>query len=291
MPHAREGFFEAGEEVALGAALEDFRDKGAAWAQHGRCKSKGLLGQRDDAQMVGRGMAGRGRRHVAQDEIGGAAERRPDALGRGGVAEIALEQGRARDRVGCQQIDADHRAAVLAGADPGGSDLGPAARGAAEIDNAHPGPQQMKPLVELDQLKRGARAIAQTVRLGDKRVVELAVEPFGRGGLAPPGAPYLDGERPRTATLHATSHQVTSSRSTPSAYASFFIVAVVPLRAPVSSCDKEVKFNPARVASARCVRPRYSRQTLTGLAPARRRSTISAGTVSWLRVDRKSTRL
>ena len=38
-------------------------------------KANAVLGQRDDAQMVGRGMAGRRRRHVAEHQVGRAAER------------------------------------------------------------------------------------------------------------------------------------------------------------------------------------------------------------------------
>src|SRR5207302_3068476 len=120
----------------------------------------------------------------------------------------------------------------LIGAHPRRGDLRPAARGAAEIDEPHPRPQQTKPVVELDQLKGGARSIPKAVRLGDKGIVELAIEPFGGGGLAP--ARMFDAHGKGSAIPGAAPrHQIRSSRSTPSASASFFIVAVVPLRAPV----------------------------------------------------------
>ena len=82
-------------------------------------KPKGVLGQRDDAQMVGRGMAGRRRRHVAQHHIGRAAERRADALGGGGIAEIAGQQG-ARRPIGsvAVEVDADDFAARVRRAAP-----------------------------------------------------------------------------------------------------------------------------------------------------------------------------
>src|SRR5205807_9144164 len=125
----------------------------------------------------------------------------------------------------------------LIGAHPRRGDLCPAARGTAEIDEPHPRPQQTKPVVELDQLKGGARSIPKAVRLGDKGIVELAIEPFGGGGLAPPGMPYFDGKRP-AAPAFAARHHVRSSRSMLRDSASFFIVAVVPLRAPVSICER-----------------------------------------------------
>src|SRR4051794_2940721 len=51
----------------------------------------------------------------------------------------------------------------------------------------------MKALVELDQLERGARPIAEPVRLGDIGIVELPRQPFGRGRFAP--ARPLDADR------------------------------------------------------------------------------------------------
>src|SRR5437660_722650 len=83
--------------------------------------------------------------------------------------------------------------------------------------------------------KGGARAVAEAVRLGDKGLVELAVEPFGGGGLAPPRA--FDAHGKGSAIPGAAArHQIRSSRSMLRDSASFFIVAVVPLRAPVSIC-------------------------------------------------------
>ena len=68
---------------------------------------------------------------------------------------------------------------VLFRADPLGRDLAPAARRAAEIDHAQAARQQVKALVELLQLERGARAVALLPRLGDIGVVELPRQPIG----------------------------------------------------------------------------------------------------------------
>ena len=64
-------------------------------------------------------------------------------------------------------------------------DLRPAAGRAAEIDDPAAGRQQMKALVELDQLEGGARAIAEPLRLGDIGIVQLPRQPFGRGRFPP----------------------------------------------------------------------------------------------------------
>ena len=102
-------------------------------------KANAVLGQRDDAQMVGRGMAGRGRRHVAEHEIGRAAERLADLAGGGGVGEIALQHRRAGDRVGRVQVDADD--------------------GAAPVRPARPRPASSRPAHSRDR-RRGGRAPA-----------------------------------------------------------------------------------------------------------------------------------
>src|SRR5262249_32977798 len=67
-------------------------------------------------------------------------------------------------------------------------DLAPAPWRRAEIDHAHPGPQEMVLVVDLGELEGGAAAIAPALRLLDIRIVELALEPAGRGELAPLGS-------------------------------------------------------------------------------------------------------
>ncbi len=172
MAHLGEGVFERGEQGALGAALKDLGDKPAARPEDRLGKSKCVLGQGDNAQMVGRGVPRRRRRHVAQYEVGRAAERHANGIGGGGIAEIADEKARPGNRVGRVEVDTDHDGVPLYG------DLGPAAGSAAEIDDTPAGRQEMKAGVELDQLEGGARAKPLPLRLGDKRVVELAFQPF-----------------------------------------------------------------------------------------------------------------
>ena len=151
--------------------------------------------------MVGRGMAGRRGCHVAQHQIGGAAERGADLSYRFGVAEVALEERCAGQRIGLGQIDADDCRAGLS------RDLTPAARRAAEIDNPRASRQQMKTRVELLQLEGGARPVALAARLGDVRIVQLPRQPIGRGRLAAPGASHPDRQLPPAAAAGCLRHQ------------------------------------------------------------------------------------
>ena len=91
---------------------------------------------RHDAQMIGLRMAGRGSGHVAHDEIGRPAEQRAQALGRVRVEEIELQDLGSFDRLHGREIDGDDMAPALAGLAALDGDLGPAAGGGAEIDDA-----------------------------------------------------------------------------------------------------------------------------------------------------------
>src|SRR5438105_908292 len=97
-----------------------------------RCEGEGVLGESDDAQVVGRGMAGRRRRHVAQHDVGEAAERLAGRRWDGGVANVAGENCGAQQRRGRGKIDADDNSVP---ADARDGDLRPAARCTAEIDD------------------------------------------------------------------------------------------------------------------------------------------------------------
>ena len=90
------------------------------------------LDQAHGAQMVGLRMADRVGGHVGEDEVGRPAERLPEPVRRGIVHEVHLQDGRAVDRVGRQQVDADDRRLrrLLA------HHLGPAAGRDAEVDDA-----------------------------------------------------------------------------------------------------------------------------------------------------------
>jgi hypothetical protein len=77
--------------------------------------------------VVGRRVAGRRRRHVAEHEVGRSAERGDDGSLDLGLAEIALDQHRAGDRLGRRQVDADDDAAAPDRV------LRPPARRAAEV--------------------------------------------------------------------------------------------------------------------------------------------------------------
>jgi len=69
MAHLGENPFELRQQCALGPAVKYFGNKSAARTQDFRSDRERRLGQRHDPQMVGRGMAGGRRGHVAQHDI------------------------------------------------------------------------------------------------------------------------------------------------------------------------------------------------------------------------------
>ena len=93
-------------------------------------------------------MAGGVGRHVGEHHVDRPAEQRLEAVGSVVVGEVADEVGRARDRVHLEEIEADDLAAGLFRVDLLDRDLGPAARRAAEIDDALAGFQQVEAGVE-----------------------------------------------------------------------------------------------------------------------------------------------
>src|SRR5271166_7009450 len=102
--------------------------------------------------MVGRGVTGRRWRHIAQDDVGEAAEGQRDHVARRRIANVRAQQGGPEHRRGLGEVDTDDDAAVgtvFATSDyPLDRYLGPAARRTAEIEDTLAGPQQPISLVE-----------------------------------------------------------------------------------------------------------------------------------------------
>ena len=76
-----------------------------------------------------------------------------------------------------QQIDRDHLALAVGGADAFGRDLAPAAGRGAEIDHRDALLEEMVLVVDLDQLVGRARAIAVALGLRHIGIVELPLQP------------------------------------------------------------------------------------------------------------------
>ena len=132
--------------------------------------------------MIGGAMAGGGRGHVGQHQIGLAAQRLFQHLRHAFVHKIALEDFDPGDRLHRQNVGGDDLAAA---AKPLRGDLAPAARRRAEIEHQRAGPQQMEFAVEFFQLERRARTVAFGLRRGDVRIVKLALKPAGGRSGAP----------------------------------------------------------------------------------------------------------
>ena len=125
------------------------------------------------------------------------------------------------DWVHLQEIDGDDPSPALVRANARRRNLAPAARRGAKIDDALAPFQHLVLVVDLDELVSRARPVAFAARLGDIGIVELALEPAGRGDRALAG--HLDPrlERPSAfAARAARRHQRSRGRRcgpTPSA--------------------------------------------------------------------------
>jgi hypothetical protein len=97
----------------------------------------------------------------------------------------------AGDRLDGQQIDADDGART-----PLQRHLGPAARGRAKVQNAHPLLDDMEAVVELDELEGGTRPPTLLLRRRDIGVIQLARQPALRGDAAACRLLQLDRETP-----------------------------------------------------------------------------------------------
>jgi hypothetical protein len=156
--------FELRQQRAFGAALERFGDKGAPGFKNLRGDGECRLGERDNSQVVGRGVAGRRRRHVTQYDIGRAAEFGLDGRRDSCVLNIGPQDRGSGYRRGLSEIDPDDRAAR---ADALDGDLGPAARRATEVDHPAARQQQPKTVVQFDQFEGRARPVTEPLRLCD----------------------------------------------------------------------------------------------------------------------------
>ena len=84
----------------VGAALKDLGEEGAARRQHDFGDIERGLDKRNDAEVVGGAMAGRGRRHIRQEYVGAdAVQRGEDTFGGIRLADVELEQLDAWDRL------------------------------------------------------------------------------------------------------------------------------------------------------------------------------------------------
>ena len=77
--------------------------------------------------------------------------------------------------------------------------------GGAEVDHGHAGLQEAELVVDLQELERGARAIARGLRLGDIGIVELPLQPEFRRQFALAGGLDLDVQATGGVFRHLTS--------------------------------------------------------------------------------------
>ena len=180
------------EDAALGPALKHFRHERPPRRQRLDREVQRQIGQRHDPQMVGIGVPRRIGRHVRQHQIGFPAHQPRQAPRHRVIHEIPLHDGRARDRIDREQVDADHlRGPAL------DQNLRPAARRGAKVDAAQPAADEMETLIQLDQLERRARAVALLLCRPHVGVIELARQPFLRRRRPPARGAQRDGQAAR----------------------------------------------------------------------------------------------
>src|SRR4029079_3673230 len=80
-------------------------------------------------------------------------------------------------------------------------DLAPASLLPPGNEHGHARPEEVVLVVYLDKLERRARAVTPPLRLLDVRIVELALQPAGRGDLAALRRAQLHGELAAAAPL------------------------------------------------------------------------------------------
>ena len=127
--------FQPGEQLMLGAALDDLGEKGAALGQNLAGEIGGEFDKADDAQLIGFLMPGRIGRHVGKDDIGLAAEPLHKLLRRILGEKIHDLELDARQRLHVEKIDADDPAFALLRANLARRHLRPAAGRRAKIDD------------------------------------------------------------------------------------------------------------------------------------------------------------
>src|SRR5215472_7980264 len=140
--------------------------------------------------MVGRGVSRCRRRHIANHDVGQATELGFDDGCDGRIVNIGAQDLGSGDRWGLRKVEADDDLSSVTYSDALDRDLGPAARRAAQIDDPAAAPQQPETIIQLDQLEGCTRPVAEPLRSGDIRVVQLTGEPLCRRRLAPARAVY-----------------------------------------------------------------------------------------------------
>jgi hypothetical protein len=158
------------------AALEILRHEMPAGLQGADGEVGGDLNQGDDLEVIGLSVADGVVGHVGQDEVGRAPQKLHHLPVDAGMGEVRLDQGGPRDRLDRQQVDADHR-----GGAPLDRHLGPAARRGAEVDDPAALADQVKAVVDLEQLEGRAAAPALGPGALGPFVGQLALDPLLAG--------------------------------------------------------------------------------------------------------------
>ena len=170
--------------LRIARTLEGLRDEDAVGLQVFQAEFEGELVQKERAGRVRRGDPREIRRHVAQHHVDlVSAENFGELVGDLLLAEVALQEGDAVDRVHRQNVHGDDAAVHLAVAadETLADDLRPAPRRRAEIDHGHAAAKKMFAVVKLREFVDGTGAVPLGLASLDEGIVDVPFDPGAVG--------------------------------------------------------------------------------------------------------------
>ena len=172
------------KKIPIRLALEDLHDQVSTRSKQYTRTGQEFVAKSYGTMMVAERVTGGVRSHVRHDHIEGPSPK----IFKGDLAEITLDQlnvGRQCRRIDDLEIDAHHLALWP---HPLGGNLAPGTRGSAAVENPVTSGNHLSPLIKLQKLVGGARAVALT--LGFLEVMILNIPHVGlcpRSGFEDPG--------------------------------------------------------------------------------------------------------
>jgi hypothetical protein len=187
-----EGAVEPRHQRRIGTPAQHLGDEGTARHEHLASEVRRRIAEPRDAQVVGRRVPGRRRRHVGDHHIrlpaqpGAHLRIRP--VGEK-VQHAQLDPGDRLDLLQVEPKHAAHRLAALAAecVHPRHRYLAPAARCCAEVHHPRARNEKAEPVVDAGELVGRPAAIALGARPRHEGVIQLPLQPAGRGYLSPLG--------------------------------------------------------------------------------------------------------
>lgn len=143
--HLGKSFLEGGQQVAVGAPLENFRDENAVGTEDIEGKISRDFTQHDGSQVIRGTVTSSRSRHITQDDIDRACQKRSDFVGGIRLRHIHCQVLRAFHRLDLKDVDRNHMILTYSF----NRNLGPAAWRGAQIHDPTTGFQEAESVVNL----------------------------------------------------------------------------------------------------------------------------------------------